>query len=310
MTTILITGVTGFIGSNLVSYFNDNVAVKLYGHTRNVVAAKEKLKDFKIDILSEYTSTSIDALNIDCIIHLAGIAHDLSNKYVDADYYKVNFEDTAKLYDEFLKSKAGTFIYFSSIKAAVDSINNSFDENIQPNPVTPYGKSKLKAEEYIKAHSTAEKKYYILRPCMIHGPGNKGNLNLLYKFVKSGIPYPLGAFQNKRSFLNVDNLNFIIDKLLHSTAESGIYNLSDEGLLSTNEVVSIIASTLGKKARVWNLPMRPINFFFTVGGKKKMLSKLTESMEVSNLKIISAIGQSLPVSIDEGLRKTIRSFHE
>jgi len=308
--TILITGVTGFVGSNLVSYFKDNAEVKLYGHTRNVVAANEKFKNFAIDIISDYTSERLDALGIDCIVHLAGIAHDLSNQFVEADYYKVNFEDTVRLYDEFLKSKAKTFIYFSSIKAAVDSISKLLDERVQPNPVTPYGKSKLKAEEYINAHTIAEKKYYILRPCMIHGKGNKGNLNLLYKFVKSGIPYPLGAFQNKRSFLNADNLNFIIDKLIHTSIESGIYNLSDEGSLSTNQVVSIIASTLGKKPRIWNFSTKLTRYLFSAIGKKQMLSKLTESMEVSNRKILMAIGQSLPVSIDEGLRKTIRSFHE
>jgi nucleoside-diphosphate-sugar epimerase len=308
--TILITGVTGFVGSNLVSYFKDNARVKLYGHTRNVVTANEKFKNFAIDIISDYTSERLDALGIDCIIHLAGIAHDLSNQFVEADYYKVNFEDTVRLYDEFLKSKAKTFIYFSSIKAAVDSISKPLDEEVQPNPITPYGKSKLKAEEYINAHTIAEKKYYILRPCMIHGKGNKGNLNLLYKLVKSGIPYPLGAFQNKRSFLNADNLNFIIDKLIHTSVESGIYNLSDEGSLSTNQVVSIIASTLGKKPRIWNFSTKLTRYLFSAIGKKQMLSKLTESMEVSNRKILMAIGQSLPVSIDEGLRKTIRSFYE
>jgi nucleoside-diphosphate-sugar epimerase len=308
--TILITGVTGFVGSNLVSYFKDNAEVKLYGHTRNIVVANEKFKNFAIDVIPDCTSERLDDLGIDCIIHLAGIAHDLSNQFVEADYYKVNFENTVRLYDEFLKSKAKTFIYFSSIKAAVDSINKPLDEEVQPNPVTPYGKSKLKAEEYLKAHATSKKKYYILRPCMIHGKGNKGNLNLLYKFVKSGIPYPLGAFQNKRSFLNGDNLNFIIDKLLHTSVECGVYNLSDEGSLSTNEVVSVIASTLNKKPRIWNFPAKLIRLLFSAVGKKQMLGKLTDSMEVSNRKILTAIGQSLPVSIDEGLRKTIRSFHE
>jgi nucleoside-diphosphate-sugar epimerase len=128
--------------------------------------------------------------------------------------------------------------------------------------------------------------------------------------VKSGIPYPLGAFQNKRSFLNADNLNFIIDKLIHTSVESGIYNLSDGGSLSTNEVVSIIASTLGKKPRIWNFSAKLTRYLFSLIGKKQMLGKLTESMEVSNHKILAAIGQPLPISIDEGLQKTIRSFHE
>jgi nucleoside-diphosphate-sugar epimerase len=123
--TILITGVTGFVGSNLVSYFKDNAEVKLYGHTRNVAVANEKFKNFSIDVITDYTSERLDDLDVDCIIHLAGIAHDLSNQFVEADYYKVNFENTVRLYDEFLKSKAKTFIYFSSIKAAVSMMNFS-----------------------------------------------------------------------------------------------------------------------------------------------------------------------------------------
>ena len=309
MKRILITGVTGFVGSCLVTYFHAKEGVKLYGHSRNTAQAKAHYHDFNIEIIAAYTVADIDALQIDYIIHLAGIAHDLSNTYVEADYNKVNYQDSARLYDSFLSSSASRFIYFSSIKAAVDHVDHPADEEMKPDPVTPYGKSKLKAEEYIQSQNLpADKSYYILRPCMIHGPNNKGNLNLLYRFVKSGIPYPLGAFENKRSFLGSDNLLFIIDQLIHQSIPSGVYHLADEGSLSTNEVVRIIANVLGKPSRIWRFPVSFVHVLFKLTGKSKMLGKLTENMEVSNQKILAVIHKPLPVSIEQGLTKTIQSF--
>lgn len=310
MKKVLITGVTGFVGSTLVYAFRDHPEIKVFGNSRDIDTAKKKFLDTGIEYISECSARLLDENGIDCIIHLAGIAHDLSNSYKDADYFRVNFQDTTKLYNEFLKSRATKFIYVSSIKAVVDVLRESLTETIVPNPVTPYGKSKLKVEEYILANAMDEKQYYILRPCMIHGPGNKGNLNLLYRFVKKGIPYPLGAFNNKRSFLGADNLAFIMERLVLNPIPSGIYNLADEGSMSTADVVQIIGEVLGRRSRIWNLPTGPIRILFSMAGKKAMLEKLTESMEVSNAKILKAVKASLPVSIKEGLRKTITSFHE
>src|ERR1700733_11450963 len=96
---------------------------------------------------------------------------------------------------------------------------------------------------------------------MIHGPGNKGNLNLLYKFVKKGIPYPLAGFNNKRSFLSVENLCFVINELINNDCiESGIYNVSDDEALSTNQVVSILAKSLNVNPRLWKISPAIIKF--------------------------------------------------
>ena len=84
------------------------------------------------------------------------------------------------------------------------------------------------------------KQVYIMRPCMIHGPGNKGNLNLLYGVVKKGIPWPLGAFENRRSFTSVGNLCYVIDGLLTKSVPSGIYHMGDDEALSTNELIAVI----------------------------------------------------------------------
>jgi nucleoside-diphosphate-sugar epimerase len=301
MNEIKVTGGTGFVGKNLMLY--------LQSRLNNISLVNR-------DELNFFIAKSVSS-NVAVIIHLAGKAHDLKNSSNPNEYYQVNFELTKKLYDGFLASKAKKFIFISSVKAAVDSINGILSEDIIPNPQTHYGKSKLMAEEYIQSQHLPEgKSYYILRPCMIHGPGNKGNLNLLYQFVKKGIPYPLAGFINNRSFLSVENLCFVINELIiRDDIPGGIYHVADDEALSTNEVVSILASSLNVKPRLWKIPKSIITFFAKVGDKLRLpltterLNKLTESYIVSNKKIKKAINKELPLTAVQGLKITVDSFN-
>ncbi len=309
MERIFITGVTGFIGHNLVQHFNNQQNFQLFGHSRDSEKARVQLKGLPVELIETYSAKVFDELRIDTIIHLAGIAHDLSNQYKPDDYYDVNFENTKVIFDEFIKSKAKKFIFLSSIKAAVDISSSVVDETVEPIPVTDYGKSKRKAEEYIQSIQLSNNKHaYIFRPCMIHGSGNKGNLNLLYRFAKTGLPYPFGAFNNQRSFLSMNNLNFAFESFLTKDIPSGIYHLADEGFLSTTELYKLISLELGKKPKVWLVPSGLVQFFFSLIRKRTTLNKLTEDMMVSNKKLLQYIGQPLPVAMRDGLKKTIRSF--
>jgi nucleoside-diphosphate-sugar epimerase len=292
---ITITGSSGFAGTNFIAYF----------------------KGFDIQKLSlRYQSNQIiDLGHSNVVVHLAGKAHDLKKVSQPQDYYDANFELTKQLYDAFLKSEAQKFIFISSVKAAADTVDGILIEETVPNPQTHYGKSKLLAEEYIKAQPLPERKsYYILRPCMIHGPGNKGNLNLLYQIVKKGIPYPLAAFENKRSFLSVENLCFVIKELLENDIPSGIYNIADDESISTNELVTEIASVINTKPKLWKVNSSLIKLIAKIGDQLKLplnterLNKLTESYRVSNDKIKTALGKEFPVSAKEGLRITLESF--
>jgi nucleoside-diphosphate-sugar epimerase len=292
---VIITGASGFVGQNLQEY----------------------LTNLELNYLSlRYQPTQI--INIgeaNALIHLSGKAHDLKKVSQPSDYYEANYELTKQLYDAFLKSEAKIFIFISSVKAVTDSVERQLTEKTKPNPQTHYGKSKLMAEEYIQSQSLPEGKfYYILRPCMIHGPGNKGNLNLLYQFVKKGIPYPLAAFGNKRSFLSIENLCFVIKELLEREIPSGIYQVADDESLSTNELVKEIAFNLGLSPRLWAFHSPLVKSLAKVGDWLKLplnserLNKLTENYVVSNAKIKKALGKELPISAREGLKKTIESF--
>ncbi len=297
---ILITGISGFVGTNLVEYFKSHKEIKVCGHSRK--------RNLGVAYLDDYSAKTLNDHQINAVIHLAGIAHDLSNQFKPEDYYKVNYEGTRTLVDEVLKSNVEKFIYVSSIKALCDTSSMPADETMTPNPVTDYGRSKLKAEEYIDAKEWGSKSFYILRPAMIHGPGNKGNLNLLYRFMKSGMPFPFGAFHNQRSFHSIDNFCFVVQSLMEKKMESGIYHLADEGFLSTVELYQLISKALNRKARVLKIPKTFIELSASLLGRGAMVSKLTEDMMISNQKIVTAIGSKLPVSLQEGLIKTIRSF--
>lgn len=301
MNKILLTGSTGFVGTNLKKFFETKTA-------------------FQIVCLNLRDPTAFDG-NIDpkvlSFIHLAGKAHDLNKASNEEEYFTVNTELTKSLFDNFIKSSVRDFIYFSSVKAVADSVIGVLDEDIEPNPQTPYGRSKQMAEEYLlKEQLPQGKRLFIIRPCMIHGPGNKGNLNLLYKIVKMRLPYPLGGFENQRSFLSIQNLNYIIEKILTNKGiPGGIYNISDDEPLSTNQVIEIMAEVQESRAKLWKINSKIIKTIAAIGDKLRLplnserLKKLTESYVVSNNKIKHVLKiEKLPVSSREGLFSTIKSF--
>ena len=316
---ILITGIHGFIGSNFIRALRDKHT--LYGldiifPCRDGVSQTFSWRDI------EPTSFPFQTLpQFDAIIHLAGKAHDTKNQSGAQSYFDINTGLTQKIFDFFLESSAKKFIFFSSVKAAADSvIGDILTEDVIPTPVGPYGESKIKAEEYIKEHleySTTEKQVYILRPCMIHGPGNKGNLNLLYNVVKKGVPWPLGDFENRRSFTSIDNLCCVIEGLLIKDVPTGIYHMGDDEALSTNELIAIMCEAMEKQPRIWKMNKRFMEACAGLGTllhlplNTERLRKLTENYVVSNAKIKAALGiDKLPVTAKEGLMKTIRSFEE
>ena len=289
---IYLTGSSGFVGTSFINFWiRDNVRVSSRG------------KENKFD-------------GADIVVHLAGKAHDLKNASTPNEYYQVNTELTKEVFNAFLAADAKVFITLSSVKAVADEVEGEITEQHLPNPITHYGKSKLQAEQYIFSKEIPkDKRVYVLRPCMIHGPENKGNLNLLYKIVSHNIPWPLGAFQNKRSFCSIDNLMFIFKELIErEDIPSGIYNVADDEPLSTNELIGLISKSQNRSPKVWNFSKMFIEGVASIGDKLHLplnterLQKLTSSYVVSNAKIKAAIGKPLPVSSREGLLKTFKSF--
>lgn len=328
---ILITGIHGFVGTNLLK----RLAVEHTIYGLDII--QPSTKGVKHTYLWKDLYEGKITQNIDAIIHLAGKAHDTRNRSAAKVYFEVNTGLTQKIFDWYLASDtAHKFIFFSTAKAAAECVPNVLKEDVLPTPKGPYGESKIKAENYIldalekqgvsrKSMSSTEpgtdkpqngKEVYIFRPCMIHGPGNKGNLNLLYSVVKKGIPWPLGAFENHRTFTSIGNVCYAVNEVLtNDNVHSGIYNIGDDEPLSTNELIELICSTLGKKARIWRIPQKLMMGVAKIGGWLHLplnplrLQKLTENYVSSNDKIKKALGiKRFPIDAREGLRHTIMSF--
>ena len=281
--TIHITGATGFIGQNLLQYLGDKARAVNLRIRANLVFEKNA-----------------------AVVHLAGKAHDLKNTSARSEYFTVNTELTKKVFNAFLASEATVFVFMSSIKA-----REGKDET-----ASAYSQSKYQAEQYIMAQEVPlGKRVYILRPVMVHGPGNKGNLNLLFSVVKKLGVWPLAAFENKRSFVSVENLCFVIKVLIENdTVVSGIYEVADPEALSTNRLVTLAGHALEKKVTFIKFPKGLVRLLATLGDvlplplNTERLEKLTENAVVDSNKLIKAIGKPFPESTHAGFKKTFESF--
>ncbi len=309
---ILITGAFGFVGSNV------STGIKNSSKHHLIAIDLSQPADHSYDEF--YSWSDLDKVNwdkIDVIIHLAGKAHDTRNNTDEQTYFNINLGLTKKIFEYFLLSSAGKFIFFSSVKAVADQVPGEIlTEDTNPEPLTSYGKSKLEAEKYLKSKLLPDnKKVYILRPSMIHGPGNKGNLNLLYKMMEKGLPWPLGAFENKRSFTSIGNVLFVINHFVDYDIAPGTYQLADDEPVSTNKLIRLISESKRKKPRIWNISTGIIKWIARAGDflhlplNSERLKKLTENYVVSNNHLKKAIGiTNFPISAEEGLKKTLSSF--
>ena len=284
---ILISGAYGFVGTNLSQYLvskgHECVALDI---AKGIVTAYSEF--YTWDDLGKIDWTSIDA-----VVHLAGKAHDLKNVSNPQSYFDINVGLTEKIFNA-ANGKVPRFIYFSSSKAA--------------DADTPYGKSKLAAEQLLAGRAI------VLRPAMIHGPGNKGNLNLLWGIARRGFPWPLAAFENNRSFTSIGNICAAVEALCER-GENGIYPIADDEMLSTNRLIELMAETCGRKPRLLHLPKGLMRFAAKMGDvlhlplNTERLGKLTEDSFVDNSVLKKHLGWSqMPIRAEDGMRSTLKSF--
>lgn len=295
MYSISILGATGFIGKNLLQYMPYARGVSLRDHHWRKNGSGEVW------------------------INLVGKAHDHKGTAKEQDFYFANLELTQQIFQEFLKSEAKLLIHISSI-AAVEEFESTkaLTESDENRPFSIYGKSKWAAEKWLLEQELPEgKKLIILRPPMVHGQGDKGSLGLLYGLISKGIPYPLTSFDNQRSFISIDNFCFFITEIVeqYKKLESGIYHISDDEVVSTKQIIEIIERVENKKTPKLSLPkflviaMAKFGDIVPIPLNTKRLKKMTGSLTVSNQKLKTALAiEKLPLTAQEGLEKTIRSF--
>ena len=285
----LISGAYGFVGTNLCRYLSGR------GHECIALDLAAARRD-GVPYAAFFTWDDAERIpwaDIDAVVHLAGKAHDLKKVSDPRSYFDINVGLTKRLFDV-CGGKVPRFVYFSSSKAA--------------DADTPYGKSKLAAEQFLDGRAI------VLRPAMIHGPGNKGNLNLLWGIARRGFPWPLAAFENRRSFTSIGNICAAVEALCERGA-NGVYPIADDEMLSTNRIIELMATACGRKARLWRLPRGLMRFAARVGDvmhlplNSERLGKLTEDSFVDNAQLKAHLGWSqMPIRAEDGMRETLRSF--
>ena len=286
---ILITGAYGFVGTNLCRYLVDK------GHSCLALDIQKAKRD-DVPYSEFHTWDELDSLDfskIDVIVHLAGKAHDLKNVSDPQSYFDINVGLTERIFNA-SAGKVSRFVYFSSSKAA--------------DADTPYGKSKFAAEQFLDGRAI------VLRPAMIHGPGNKGNLNLLWGIARRGFPWPLASFENRRSFTSIGNICAAVEALCER-GERGVYPIADDEMLSTNRLIELMAEVCGRKPKLWHFPKGLMRFAARIGDilhlplNTERLGKLTEDSFVDNAALKKHLGWSqMPIRAEDGMRETLKRF--
>ena len=306
---ILLTGANGFVGKSIVN--------KLASHNVILTSRSNLSQNQGVYFAKKMSSTEdfSDCLkNIEVIIHTAGRAHRINDKAKDPKkkYMEVNCFGTLNLARQAAKAGVKRFIYLSSIK--VNGEKSTFDEPFKYddviNPKDDYGRSKAEAERgLLKIASETKLEVTIIRPPLIYGVGVKANFATLIKFASRNLPFPLGAVQNKKSFVFIDNLtSLIITCIDHSDATNQVFLVSDDCDVSTKELYEKILQVHKKKARIININLSFLEFFASLIGKKSLFDRLCSNLRVDIKHTKQTLKWSPPVTFDKGIIECVKSI--
>lgn len=310
--SVLVTGATGFIGSHLLALLDRN-QYRIKASTRKTLSANSpNITTIKINDINGTTDWQEALAGIDCVIHLAGRAHVLKDTSIDpeAEFYRINVLGTSNLVKQAIATNVKRFIFMSSVGAMANSSNVPLTESSPCSPESPYGRSKLKAEKTLKELcKNSPMSWTILRPPLVYGPGNPGNMVRLLKLVQSELPLPLGAVNNRRSFLYVGNLVDAIETCInHPNAENQTFLVTDGEDLSTPTLITKIAQSMNHKNLLFPVPLALIKAIGLLSGKRDATARLTDSLSLDSRKINSILEWHPPISVDQGVRDTVEWF--
>jgi nucleoside-diphosphate-sugar epimerase len=306
---VLVTGANGFIGNYLCKELN-HAGYTAFSATRNVYAQIDVSKRFVIGSINLDTDWVSCLNSVDVVVHLAARVHMMNDTSVDplAEFRKVNVDGTLNLARQAADAGVKRFIFVSSVKVNGEQTEagKPFNENSVPDPQDAYGVSKFEAEQgLLKIAQETGMEVVIIRPPLVYGAGVKANFASMMRAVKRGIPLPLGAIRNQRSFVYVGNLVSIIMRCIdHPAAANQVFMVSDGHDLSTTELLRACASALGVKARLLPVPQKLLELGATVLGKRAVAQRLCGNLQVDISKARSLLGWNPPFSVADGLNAT------
>lgn len=285
MMKILITGSNGYLGSRFINQY------------------KNKYKFVKFSLLNQKLE-DINFDRIDIVLHCAALVHQkVEHSY--KKYYEINVEYPVKLAKLAKQNGVKQFVFISTI-AVYGEEKEKLDENTSCNPITPYGKSKLEAEKELLKLNDDTFIVSIIRPPMIYGKNAPGNIDSLIKLVKKLPIIPLGKIENKRSFISIQNLCYIIDEVI-TQQKTGIFLASDDEPLSTSRLIELIAKNLDKKIYLVKIPFfESLLKILKPSFHKRLYGSLEVDNSVTKEVLFGKAKASLPYSVEEGIRLMIK----
>ena len=310
---VLVTGASGFVGSALCAH----LAVKGYavtGAVRNTPGTPPPGVEYRtVSDLNADTNWREALTDINAVVHCAARVHIMNDASVDplTAFREVNVGGTVCLAEQAVDSGIKKFIYISSIKVNGEATSeHSFRPDDSPAPEDPYGLSKWEAEQVLqKIAEKTDLEVVIIRPPLVYGPGVRANFLKLMKVIMLGVPLPLGAVNNLRSIVALDNLIDLIETCLnHRAAVNQIFLASDGEDLSTKVLLQRTALALGRPARLIPVPMVVLWTMARLFGKSGFAQRLCGSLQVDISKTRKILGWSPPISVDEALHKTAKYF--
>ena len=313
---VLVTGATGFVGSALINRLNcENfdlrAAVLSEECTEHLPAAVETVVVKPLSEATDYT----DALRgRDVVIHLAARVHVMEEDAADplAEFRRVNVAGTERLARQAASAGVRRLVFLSSVKVNGEGREASYTEDDPPAPEDPYGISKQEAEDRLRQVSAETNlEVVIVRPPLVYGPGVKANFRRLLETVDRGVPLPFACLRNKRSFIGLSNL---VDAVaLCATlpqAAGNSYLVSDGENVSTPELVRMIATALGRPARLFPVPLALMRLAGALAGKGAAVDRLAGSLTVDTSKIRRELGWQPPFTMEQELAKTAEWFRK
>lgn len=311
----LITGATGFVGLAICEYLqNQGNEISALVREQSTILSKNikqiTIEDFQKD--SNLVKISSSLKNINTVIHLAArahIMHDSVNNPLE-EYQKVNVQGTINLAKNAINAGVKRFVYISSVKVNGEWTveNQKFNEYQEPEPLDDYGLSKYEAERALMEVAKSSKmEIVIIRPPLVYGPGVKGNFASMIKWLRCGVPLPLGAINNRRSLVALDNLvDFIAlcaDPQKSPKAANQTFLISDGEDVSTTELLNRLGKELGKPARLIPIPQKLLEFGFRIIGKEVIAQRLCGNLQVDSSKARELLGWKPVVGMEEQMKK-------
>jgi nucleoside-diphosphate-sugar epimerase len=305
---VLVTGGTGFIGRRLVQV----LAAK--GWQVRVSVRQASSHDFPVGVepvsvgeINGSTAWQVALNGIHSVIHLAGRAHVLNDdpKSAPAKFNQINTEGTANLADQCEQFGVKHFIFLSSLHAMGTTRTECLTELSVCQPDSAYGQSKLRAELAIaELTQRSQMQHTIIRPPLVYGPENLGNMERLLKLIDRGLPLPLGSVQNQRSFIYIENLVDAITACLeHPNALNQTFLVSD-GTLSTPDLIRMLGTGLGKSPRLFTCPPSFLRLIGQLTGRSGIIDRLLGSLAINDQKFRNLLGWQPPYTVAQGLQAT------